>query len=271
MGESGIARFPGNLDPRAQEFRPRNPNNQTQVTLFRQPVPQVFYPYTPPYVPNSQVQVQVVSFCDAGGLGYSCASPAYVSTPGLRVQAPVPAPSAVATRTLLLSSVPGDVSEGILRRELEAFGEVRGLLMERVREGIVTVHFYDLRHAEEALRQIRDQHMQQQARLRNHYCNSTTALLLGNSLLQVDNIGAPLPPPARGLIAGRTVWAQFIIPSVSNAVRDGHNQGTIVVFNLDSAVSKSALTEIFEAFGMYKPKILPVTFYSTVFFVLNEI
>lgn len=254
MGETGIARFAGNLDPRAQEFRPRNPNNHAQLALFRpplpQPLPQVYYPYASPYVPTTEVQVQVVSFCDAGGLGYSCASPVYVSAPEVRVPGPVQAGSAAATRTLVLSSVPGDVSEGIVRRELGAFGEVRGVQMERIREGIVTIHFYDLRHAEEALREIRDQHMQQQARLRNHYYNSTTALLVANSVSQVDNSGAPLPPLARGLIAGRAVWAQFIIPSATNAVPDGHNQGTIVIFNLDPEVSKSALKEIFEAFGI---------------------
>ncbi|KAG2708044.1 hypothetical protein I3843_05G157800 [Carya illinoinensis] len=256
MGETGIARLAGNLDPRAQEFRPRNPNNHAQLALFRpplpQPVPQVYYPYTSPYAPTAEVQVQVVSFCDAGGLGYSCASPVYVSAPEVRVPGPVQAGSVAATRTLVLSSVPGDVSEGIVRRELDAFGEVRGVQMERIREGIVTIHFYDLRHAEEALREIRDQHMQQQARLRNHYYNSTTALPVANFVSQVDNSGALLPPPARGLLAGRAVWAQFIIPSATNAVPDGHNQGTIVIFNLDPEVSKSALKEIFEAFGPVK-------------------
>lgn len=241
MGETGIVRFPGNLDPRAQEFRPRIPSNQAQVALFRplpQAVPQVYYPFA---ASDVQVHVQVVPFCE-GGVGYGCqlaaVPPAYVSAPGVRVQAAVPAPSSAATRTLVLSSVPGDVCEGTVRRELEGFGEVRGVQMERIREGIVTVHFYDLRHAEEALSAIRDQHMQHQTRLRNHYYTSCSNAAL-----------PPPPPPARGLIAGRTVWAQFSIPSPTHAVREGHNQGTIVIFNLDSQVSKAGLKEIFETFG----------------------
>jgi hypothetical protein len=248
MGETGIVGFPGNLDPRAQEFRPRIPSNQAQVALFRplpQAVPQVYYPFS---ASDVQVHVQVVPFCE-GGVGYGCqlaaVPPAYVSAApgvGVRVQAAVPAPSSAATRTLVLSSVPGDVSEGTVRRELEGFGEVRGVQMERIREGIVTVHFYDLRHAEEALSAIRDQHMQHQSRLRNHYLYNSGC---SNAAMP------PPPPPARGLIAGRTVWAQFSIPSPTHAVREGHNQGTIVIFNLDSQVSKAGLKEIFETFGGY--------------------
>ena len=253
MGETGIGRFPGNLDPRAQEFRPGNPNqyqyqqhhhHQAQLCLFPQPPQPLYYPYTTPF---SATELQVVPFCEAG-VGYVHAPqqhhPAYVSSHVVQV-APVLPPSAAATRTLVLSSVPSEVGEGLVRRELEAFGEVRAIEMERIQEGIVTVHFYDLRHADKALREIRDQHMQHQARLRNHYCTSaTTGSFLGtNSGTHVDNFGA------RGLIAGRPVWAHFVIP-FAHAVPDGHNQGTIVIFNLDSQVSKTSLKEIFDAFGM---------------------
>lgn len=158
------------------------------------------------------------------------------------VSTPLPLPPTGApTRTLVLSSVPGDVSETLIRRELEVFGEVRGVQMERVGDGIVTVHFYDLRHAERALREIREQHMLHQARLRNLFIQNCESLSL--------NI-AP-PPPARGLIAGCVVWAQFIIPSCK-AVPDGQNQGTLVVFNLDPNVSTRCLKETFQAFGAVK-------------------
>lgn len=160
-----------------------------------------------------------------------------VSTP---LPLPLP-PTGAPTRTLVLSSVPGDVSETLIRRELEVFGEVRGVQMERVGDGIVTVHFYDLRHAERALREIREQHMLHQARLRNLFIQNCESLSL--------NI-AP-PPPARGLIAGCVVWAQFIIPSCK-AVPDGQNQGTLVVFNLDPNVSTRCLKETFQAFGAVK-------------------
>ncbi|XP_048232239.1 protein terminal ear1 [Ricinus communis] len=259
MAETGIARFQGSLDPRAQEFRPRNNSlhlntptlihhhhqqqqqQQQQLHIFTPPPPppppppaqQLYYPYAPP--PS------------LGFPQYQLAPPqpqAYISTtvPSL------PPQSAAPTRTLVLSSVPTEVSESVIRRELEVFGEVRGVQMERISDGIVTVHFYDLRHAEIALVEIREKHMQQQSRLRNLF-----------AALDQNNFLAPpsLPPSpaaaaaARGFIAGCAVWAQFVIPSC-NAVPDGHNHGTIVVFNLDPNVSTSSLKEIFQAFGAVK-------------------
>ncbi|XP_015894490.3 protein terminal ear1 [Ziziphus jujuba] len=265
MDETGIVRFPGSLDPRAEEFRPRNPSGSNQLTLYTTtpppappppPPPQVYYPYGSPYPPISEVQV--LPFCDGGGVGgypgfssptaYVSLSPAAVAS--VRPAVPPPPASAVATRALLLSSVPRELSETMIRKELECFGEVRGVQMEKVCDGMATVHFYDLRHAEIALREIRDQHMQQQTRLRNHYA----ALFMHNSPSDDHNFTAvslPMPPPARGLIAGCAVWAQFVIPA-SNAVPDGHNQGTIVIFNLDSEVTASSLKDIFQAFGPVK-------------------
>lgn len=250
MAETGIVRFPGGLDPRAEEFRPRNHSSSNQLALYTTlppPVPPLYYPYASPYPPISEVQV--LPFCD-GGVGYpQFSSPtAYVSPATVAVRPPVPPSSAVATRALLLSSVPSDASESAIRMELEAFGEVRGVQLEKLCDGIATVHFYDLRHAEMALREIRDQHMQQQSRLRNHYA----ALFMQNSSCEEHNLAAslplPLPSPARGLIIGHVVWAQFVIPA-TNAVPGGHNQGTIVIFNLDLEVTASTLIDIFQAFG----------------------
>uniref|UniRef100_A0A5B7C6H2 RRM domain-containing protein n=1 Tax=Davidia involucrata TaxID=16924 RepID=A0A5B7C6H2_DAVIN len=246
MGETGIVRFPGNLDPRAQEFRPRNPYNHNHLTFVQ---PQIYYPY--PYPPYPSSEVQVVPFSEGGGVGYPrfASSPAYVSPdrPNPPLPPPLPPPSATPSRTLLLSSVPTGVSESMVRRELEVFGDVRAVQMERMRDGIVTVHFYDLRHAQTAAMEIREQHMQQQSRLRKHF----DALLTKNSAYEVNNSAPPLPPPARGLIAGRAVWAQFMIPAITG-VPDGHNQGTLVIFNLDPEVSAISLKEIFQAFGPVK-------------------
>lgn len=249
MGETGIVRFPGSLDPRAQEFRPRNPvNNQPQFPVFRPP--QVFYPYThlSPYPSND---VQVLPFCDAsaaavgiGGLVYPQyhTQAAYVSSsPSYHA---LPPPSSTPTRTLVLSSVAGDVSESSVRRDLEVFGEVRGVQMDRADEGIVTVHFYDLRHAEMAFKEIREQHMQLQTLLGNQCCG----FVLQKNCDGQSPSSSFVSQTARGLIAGRPVWPQFIVPCC-NAVPDGNNQGTIVVFNLDSGVSSSSLREIFQAFG----------------------
>ncbi|KAJ9549505.1 hypothetical protein OSB04_022048 [Centaurea solstitialis] len=160
-----------------------------------------------------------------------------------------------------MSSVPSGVSESIVRRDLEVFGDVRAVQMDRVRDGIVTVHFYDLRQSVEALYQIQEQHMQQQCRLRNHF----ESLTLNNSYNCYYSDGGgggggggyllspppPMPPPAPGLVAGRAVWAQFTFP-VAAGLPDGYNQGTIVVFNLDSGVTAGTLKEIFEAYGCVK-------------------
>lgn len=248
MAETGLVRFPGSLDPRAEEFTPRNP------TLFRPT--QLYYPYAP--TGGLQLQPQPLPFCDAVGVLYSQFSvstpAAYVAPLAAAATPPVAPCSTTPTRSLLLSSVPAElVSESTLRRELEVFGDVRGVQMERVLEGIVTVHFYDLRHAEAALMAIRKQHMQQQTRLRNYYAS---LLKSRNSVLEAGCYAlaaAPLPPPARGLLAGRTVWAQYVVPA-HNAVPDAQNQGTIVIFNLDSEVSPETVRQTFEAFGMRRKR-----------------
>ncbi|PON42316.1 Splicing factor-like protein [Parasponia andersonii] len=288
MAETGIAGFstPGSLDPRAEEFRPRNhtcPNHQLVLLGPPLPPPQLYYPYGPPYHPPPPPppppppigEVHVLPFGD-GGSGYP---QQFSSTPGyvggaVAVCVPVPAMSSVSTRAVLLSSVPCEVSESFVRRELEAFGEVRGVQMERLCDGIVTVHFYDLRHAESALREIRDQHMQHQTRLRNYHLmmstssgssiattNTTTAtnppLMIRSSGPEDPNLAAsllfpPVPPPAaRGLLAGRAVWAHFVIPT-ANSIPDCFNQGTIVIFNLDSEVTTSTLKDTFQVFGPIK-------------------
>ncbi|TYH84454.1 hypothetical protein ES332_D02G197300v1 [Gossypium tomentosum] len=244
MGETGTVRFPGNLDPSAQEFWPaQNVVCQPQFPLYRPP--QLYYPYAAsPTVP----------FCSGGVPQFHAALPLhapvavpaptpFVTTASMVVapQLPLPPPTAAASRALVLTLVPCDVSESKVRKELEVFGEVRGVQMERVREGIVTVHFYDLRYAEKALKEIREQHMQEQARVRDQYTAAATGCEPG-----VSNACVPLPS-ARGLIAGSPVWAHFTIPA-SNAVPEGNNQGTVVVFNLDTAVSISQLKDIFQAY-----------------------
>ncbi|MCE0481475.1 Serine/threonine-protein kinase tel1 [Datura stramonium] len=234
MDDNGMIH--GNLDPKAQEFIPRYPFNQPQNNNFSPVLPnQFYYPYScppPPPYGGDAGRYHQVTFPPA----YASANPP-VPTPHL------PPPSSMSTRTLLLCMVPVDVSESIVRRDLEVFGDVRAVQMGRVREGIVTVHFYDLRHAQAALMEIQQQHMQQQRRLRRHYyesINSTMAL-----------IPPPLPPPARGLIAGRAVWAQFTFP-VTSALPDGNNQGTLVIFNLPTETSTASLRDIFQAFGHVK-------------------
>ncbi|XP_006341812.1 protein terminal ear1 homolog [Solanum tuberosum] len=219
----------GNLDPRAQEFIPTCPFNNNFLPVFPN---QFYYPFPSPPPPPPYGDVASVPLL----------RPAYVSA-NPPVPTPIlPPPSSMSTRTLLLCMVPVDVSESIIRRDLEVFGDVRAVQMGRVREGIVTVHFYDLRHAQTALMEIQQQHMQQQMRLRRHYYE----------FIENQNSLPPVPPPAaRGLIAGRAVWAQFTFP-VTSALVDGNNQGTLVIFNLASQTSTDSLIHIFQAFGHVK-------------------
>ncbi|XP_061993085.1 protein terminal ear1 homolog [Rosa rugosa] len=226
MAETGFVRFPGGLDPGAEEFRPRNPN---PIPLFSPPPPpplphQVYYPYPPPPPPPPMNEVVAVPYVPSPA--------AYVSA--VTVPAPIPPPAAGPTRAVLLRPVPCDVSEVTIRRELEAFGQVRWVQMERSCDGIVTVHFYDLRHAEKALAEIREQHMQHQQPTTRPPRNS-----------------GPYHRSSSAVIVSPDVWAHFVIP-VHTAIPDGHNQGTIVIFNLDSAVTTSSVRQTFQAFGAVK-------------------
>ncbi|KAI3435141.1 RRM domain-containing protein [Psidium guajava] len=236
MAQSGVVRFHGNLDPTAQEFRPvRNPNPPFFAPLPLPPPPpppaqqqQLYYP--------PAFEVQVVPFQYHHQQHHAAPLP-----PAPSVAPPLPPPSPTATRALALGPVPGDASESWVRRELEVFGDVRAVQMERARrDGVVTVHFYDLRHAKRALRVIREQHMQRQCRLRDHYgaLPSEEPCCLGG-------------PPASLAAGPPAVWAQFVIPAV-HAIPEGQNQGTIVVFNLDPDVSAASLRALFDPFGPVK-------------------
>ncbi|KAK7306181.1 hypothetical protein VNO77_44107 [Canavalia gladiata] len=141
------------------------------------------------------------------------------------VTPPHPHLSTSATRSLLLSPVP-IITESALRTQLQVFGDVRALQMEALRHGIVTVHFYDLRHAESAFAAIRMHHAPHHPQF----------------------FASPSSP---GLVAGRPVWAHYVLPSC-NALPDGQNQGTLVVFNLDAEASTENLRRVFEAFGPIK-------------------
>ncbi|KAI3720365.1 hypothetical protein L6452_21281 [Arctium lappa] len=214
MGDPGFGRFPATLNPTAKEFRPSNPYTQIGIHYS--------YPYNLP-LPHTAAALMVSA-----------------PHPPLPPQSPVP------TRALLLSFVLAGVSESDVRRELEVFGDVRAVQMERLRDGVVTVHFYDLRQAAEALKVIQEQHMQQQCRIRKYFD--------GVLLLSPVNLPPPPPPPApvaRGLLSGHAIWAQFTCP-VAAGVPDGYNQGTVVVLNLDSDVTAGEIKEIFEAFGCVK-------------------
>ncbi|KAI3995906.1 hypothetical protein MKX01_017103 [Papaver californicum] len=242
------------LDPTAQEFRPsrNNPSsNSSHITLNHQPI---YYTYP---INTSGYYDGLPNYQEDRYLGLPMTT-RYVR-PVTEAQ-PLPPLTTAATRALLLTSVPSEINEMIARRDMEVFGEIRAIQMERLHsDGIITVHFYDLRHAQLAMKEIQEQHMQHQIRSRvsrQHY-----NILMGTTNSNWDNsqyhnqlnhhYQQQIPSSFRGLIAGRVVWAQFTVP-VKLLGHDGRNQGTIVVFNLDSSVSMLTLKQIFEAFGTVK-------------------
>ncbi|XP_068664772.1 protein terminal ear1 homolog isoform X2 [Aristolochia californica] len=213
------------LDPGAEEFWPRT--TQTLHNQFALVHPQIYYPY-------QTTGLQVVPFYE------ECAAyqPSPSPSPG-----GVARPCGAATRAVLLSSVSAHLSEGQVRKELAVFGAVRAVEMERLAaEGVVVVHFYDLRDAQAAVGEIQQQHMRQQSRLGLQY-----SLLMQN--WRSEEVVVP-PASGRGLVGGRAAWAQFAVQTVVGP--DALNQGTIVVFNLDSDVSANDLKAIFEVYGPVK-------------------
>ncbi|KAI3970378.1 hypothetical protein MKX01_024025 [Papaver californicum] len=255
-------RFHGSLDPQAQEFIPRI---TSQFTLVQ---PHVYCPYlssshhhvpstlyfTPPPPPPPPLH----------------APPPPATQPPLMVLPPPPTTTFSATRSLLISLVPREVNEEVLRGELGVFGEIRGVEMQRLmQEGNVIVHFFDVRHAQSAMAELQGKHMQQQTRsAQQHYQPNNTIspffvpspswIIESRSTSVVHHHVLPHYQQQQqqqyqpGLIAGRTVWAEFTLPTMITSCLDGHNQGTIVIFNLVISVSTAQLQDIFQVFGPIK-------------------
>ncbi|XP_038886378.1 protein terminal ear1 homolog [Benincasa hispida] len=241
MGETGVIRLQRSLDPAAREFRPGNFTNL--AAMVGPPVHHVYYSFGAPFPPPiNELQVEpfrnsVLTYSPNFPVNFSSAFVNPVEEIGVPQVQPI---SSSPTRSLLLSAVPSDVSESVVRRDLERFGDVRGVQMERIGDGIVTVHYYDLRHAEKAFHEMRNQHLMRQKQVRNQH-----------SRFLHNNFDTP-PRLVRALIGGCAVWVDFVIPTSNAAVPDGYNQGTVVVFNLELDVSASTLKEIFERFGPVK-------------------
>ncbi|CAM6026231.1 unnamed protein product [Sphagnum balticum] len=152
------------------------------------------------------------------------------------------------SRALLLNGVPSDMDEHQLKQEMELWGPVRAMGMERIKEGLVIVHYYDLRHTKEALADIQQQHLWYQQRMQRqlqrqqqHHCSAAGS---SSSL--------PMTTTTRGLIAGKVMWAQYTVAVGAAAGADGLNQGTLVVFNLDAEMSLEMLQAAFEKYGTVK-------------------
>ncbi|BAT88401.1 hypothetical protein VIGAN_05188300 [Vigna angularis var. angularis] len=122
--------------------------------------------------------------------------------------------------SLLLTPLPF-TSDSAFRAELQAFGDIRALQTEALRHGILIVHFYDLCHAESAFAAIRSMH--------HHF--------------------PQVAPASPGLLSSRPISTQYVLPS-SSSIPDAHNQGTLVVFNLDPHLSTDHLRRLFHPFGV---------------------
>ncbi|KOM35108.1 hypothetical protein LR48_Vigan02g125800 [Vigna angularis] len=56
-------------------------------------------------------------------------------------------------------------------------------------------------------------------------------------------------PASPGLLSSRPISAHYVLPS-SSSIPDAHNQGTLVVFNLDPHLSTDHLRRLFHPFGI---------------------
>ncbi|XP_057816679.2 protein terminal ear1 homolog [Cryptomeria japonica] len=130
------------------------------------------------------------------------------------------------SRSLLLSLVPTEFSDHQIHQELLVWGPIRALHLEAKHDGMVTVDFYDLRHANQALFDIRQQYM-----------------MLSKSL-ESGALQQPFSYCWR-FMEGRLIWAQYAEPTAEN-------QGTLVIFNVDTAISDDNILSIFQHYGAVK-------------------
>ncbi|THU71082.1 hypothetical protein C4D60_Mb08t31800 [Musa balbisiana] len=208
------------LDPAAAEFHPATAT-AGQLALGH---PQIYYAYAPPPPPPH---------------------PPVVAVPVFHLQQPQQVEVTAATRAVALSMVPRHVGEAEVRAGMEAFGGVRAVEMGALAaEGVVIVHFFDLRSAEAAVAEVREQHARQHGGIGFGAPAGSAA---------AGNWAAPWmwcpqqPGGGRGTIAGHPVWAQFAAVGL-----DDPNQGSLVVLNSDTTIPLLALREIFEPLGAVK-------------------
>ncbi|KAM0946608.1 putative RNA recognition motif domain, mei2-like RNA recognition, RNA-binding domain superfamily [Dioscorea sansibarensis] len=212
----------GSLDPKAEEFYP-----SFSFALAPPLVPPQFYiQYQQPPPPEAAAGQYVM--------------------PGQMVEE-----EEEVRRGVEVSMVPRGVSVEMVRVAMEEFGGVRAVEMGGVgEEGRAAVHFYDLRSAQAAVVEIREQHVRQQLRLGQQYGvvpggwgAAATAEQAGVVYWMFGGgIGG------RGLIGGQAVWANF-----TDKELDGPNQGSLCILNAGGqGLSLDAIRQVFESFGGVK-------------------
>jgi hypothetical protein len=222
------------LDPSAQEFYPSLPYPVPPVPVLPPPLPppfpQFYYPPVPIVVPQP---------------------PPVLPPPAQYVQPTWVTDDAVPTRGVVLSMVPRHVSDHDVRSSMECFGAVRAVDVSALgTEGIVTVHFYDLRSAQAAFTEVREQHVRQQSRLGQLY--GVPVPLAPWDWTEAGSGGAM----GRGLICGQAVWAHFAVGGTEFGINDSNQATLVVVSPLPAGISLHTLRETFETFGMYNVIIL---------------
>ena len=138
----------------------------------------------------------------------------------------------------------------VLRNDLSAWGPIREMDLFNWPQGLVTVHYYDLRHAQAALTDIQEQHLMQQIKVRDCY------------QFPHEGQSSGTPISAKGLIGGSVVWAQYTTPFTYQV--HSLNQRTLVIFNLHFNISMDAMASVFESYGMYCNFNVQLLFFSIV-------
>ncbi|CAI6003419.1 unnamed protein product [Closterium sp. NIES-65] len=162
--------------------------------------------------------------------GNSCLVPPPPPTP--------PTPLATAddreSRAIMLSLLPPpeQLPDAVLAQEIErTWGPLRFLDLSRRWDGVATAHFYDLRHAKAALRDVQQQHWLQQQRthhrillrLRQIHTREPPEKIIQDPYRPLPN--EPVPLKGLGLVAGWVVWAQAVDPDGEGGAWAGEGKG----------------------------------------------
>ncbi|XP_024525844.1 protein terminal ear1 homolog [Selaginella moellendorffii] len=186
------------------------------------------------------------------------------------------APSSIArehsSRSLILGNIPYPIDPGQLQSQLEQWGALRYISFAAMAErGIVIAHYCDVRHAAQALKDIHAQHLIQQhkfllLRRMDHFQRAWRHAAREDAKSaarrQIEVTRAALRAAGeklrreRGLVCGAALWAKFVplccCVSEKEEFPEMENQGTLVVFNLDVAISIETINSVFKKYGDVK-------------------
>ncbi|XP_078169305.1 protein terminal ear1 homolog [Carex rostrata] len=191
------------------------------------PSAQEFYPSLPSYVPA----VLIPSVPPPFPLFYY--PPLLILPPPAEYAHPTRVnDNAVPTNGIVLSMVPRHVTEHDVLSAMECFGAVRAIDVSSLgTDGIVTVHFYDLRSAQAAFTEVREQHVRQQSRLGQLYLYGCPMAVRQWGLPEASTSSGAM---WSGLICGQAVWAHFAVCNVE-LERTSEDDSVAPLFNSASS------------------------------------